>query len=587
MARLTITNARIIDGTGAPAFHGDVVTDDGVITSVGASSGAGGRVIDAQGRVVSPGFIDVHTHYDAQLMWDPTASPSVNFGVTSVIAGNCGFGIAPCRPENVDYILRMLAGVEGMPHEALVTGLDWAWRSFPEWLERFEGRLAINAGFLVGHSALRREVLGERVHEAATDAEVATMCELLGQALAAGGLGFSTSRTQGHQDGFGDPVPSRGAGRDELVALAGVVRDYPGTMLEGIFDAGPKAHSSTELQLMIDMSLAGNRPLNWNLFSVSAARLESCRQHFENIETARRANAAIIPLTLPIPAVNRMSLYTGFLLKTVPGWERVWQRPIEQTMELFADPVKRAELNALAVQASPRYDNFVDFAAFTIIEVFCEDNRQYLGRKIGDIAAERRADPFDVLVEICLADGLRTGLLPRAIGEDDDSWKLRVDAIRDGRTIVGGSDAGAHLDLLNAFVYPAELLDGAVRQRHLLTLEQAVHLMTQSPARYAGLSNRGVIAPGMAADLIVFDPDGFNAGPVRTVPDLPGNCERLYANAEGMDHVIVNGTEVIADGRVSGDLPGRLLRSGRDTETVTPVQWNAYVSDKKIIPTKA
>jgi N-acyl-D-aspartate/D-glutamate deacylase len=380
-------------------------------------------------------------------------------------------------------------------------------------------------------------------------------------------------------------VPSRGAQRDELVALAGVVRDYPGTMLEGIFEAGPSAHAPSELQLMIDMSLAGDRPINWNLFSVAAARAKSCQQHFENIEIARRANAAVIPLTLPIPAVNRMSLFTGFLLKTVPGWERVWQRPTEDTMRLFADPEKRAELNALAVQASARYDNFVDFAAFQVIEVFSEQNRQYLGRKVGDIAAERGADAFDVLVEICLADELRTGLLPRAIGEDDASWKLRVDAIRDGRTIVGGSDAGAHLDLLNAFVYPAELLDGAVRKRQLLTLEHAVHLMTQSPARYTGLTNRGVLAPGMAADLIVFDPDGFDAGPVRTVHDLPGNCERLYADAVGMDHVIVNGTGVIAEGRLSGDLPGRLLKSGRDTTTVTPRQWNDYVADKKVIPT--
>jgi N-acyl-D-aspartate/D-glutamate deacylase len=574
---LVVRNGTVVDGTGRKGQIADVAVSHGVVVEIGPSLEPATREIDASGRVVTPGFIDIHTHYDAALMWDPLGTPSVNFGVTTVVAGNCGFGIAPCSPGNTEYLTRLLAGVEGMPYDALVAGLDWNWRSFGDWLDRFEDRLGINAGFLVGHSALRREVLGEGSHDEATPEQVEQMRQMLRDSLAAGGLGFSTSRTIFHQDGYGDPVPSRGAARDELVALAAVVRDHPGTMVEGVFDVG-RGHTRDDFELMVQMSLASGRPVNWNVFSVSSERASIRDLHLDDLGSARERGAAIVPVTLPIPAVNRMSLYTGFVLKTVPGWESVWTVPLSETEAIFRDPVRRNELREAADKARWSHSPFVLFDQYRIVEAFAPENQQYVGRQIAEIAREQNRDAFDVLVDICLADGLRTGLLPAAAGSDDASWALRTRTLTDEPVVLGGSDAGAHLDLLNAFVMTAEFIQEAVYARSLITLEQAVHLMTQVPATYIGLPNRGVLAPGMAADMLVLDPERFVPGPVRTVSDLPGGCDRLYAEAEGLDHVLVNGVSVLERGTRTGALPGRLLRSGRDTQTVDPRSWNAFAA---------
>jgi N-acyl-D-aspartate/D-glutamate deacylase len=566
MLDCVIRGGTVIDGTGGPGRRADVGIKDGRIVAVGTVEGEAAREIDATGKLVTPGFIDVHTHYDAQAFWDTTLSPSPLHGITTVIAGNCGFTIAPLLPEHGDYMMRMLARVEGMPLESLQQGVPWGtWSTYGEWLDRLDGTLAVNAGFMVGHSAIRRMVMGERsIGNQATPEELEAMKDLLRASIEAGGLGFSSTWATTHNDPWGNPVPSRHASEEEMVALSSVCGEFDGTSLEFIPAVG--RFSPEVIDLVARMSAGANRPLNWNLIapSTSPQQMAVMENNLGASDYAAARGGKVLALTVPCPVESRLSFETGFVLDALPGWAEPMTAPIPQRMAQLADTARRRELDELAQGPSPMR-GIAKWHRLTVGEVFSDDNRQYLGRSIGEIAEAEGKSTFDALCDIVLADDLRTGLQQPTRGDDDETWELRVKVWRDERTLLGGSDAGAHLDLLATFNSTSSMLGKAVRERNLLSWEEAVHHITDVPAQTYGMKQRGRIAEGYHADVCVIDPTTVGPRPTVTRTDLPGGAWRLYGEADGIDHVLVNGEEIVRNGEFTAARPGTLLRSGRDT----------------------
>src|SRR5438132_3304089 len=344
MLDVKIAGGSVVDGTGTARRQADVGIRDGRIVAIGEIDEPATRTIDASGLVVAPGFVDIHVHYDAQVFWDPALTPSVFHGVTTVVGGNCGFSIAPLAASEADYLMRMLARVEGMPLETLEKGVPWDWTSYEEWRSRIDGTLAVNAGFLVGHSAIRRVVMGERSYEHATDDDLAEMLRLTHESLAAGAVGFSTSVSAAHNDGDGRPVPSRNATRDELLALCAALRDHVGTVLELAPTGAARGFSDDDFLLMSDMSLAAQRPLNWNLLAVSAAHPESCELQLAISTRAEARGAQVVALTLPDTIRTRLTLLCGVGFDAMPQWDDTMALPPPARMEALRNPEVRRRL---------------------------------------------------------------------------------------------------------------------------------------------------------------------------------------------------------------------------------------------------
>jgi N-acyl-D-aspartate/D-glutamate deacylase len=569
MLDLKITGGTIVDGTGAPRFQGDVGVKDGRITHIGQVDEPALQTIDATGQIVSPGFVDVHTHYDAQVFWDPTLSPSCYHGVTTVIGGYCGFSIAPLTPESGPYLMRMLSRVEGMPLESLAAAADWSWTSFSEYISRFEGTLAINAGFLVGHSAIRRHVMGEEANtREATRAELDQMKELVRQSIRGGALGFSTSVSPSHNDLEGNLVPSRKASREEVVELYSVISEFEGTTAEIIpwvdFPEGTK-------ELMTDVSLAAQRPVNWNALGVMKASPEEMAQielKLAASDYARERGAEVVALVLPQSATVRINLVSGFVFDALDGWAPFFQLPLPERMEKLRDPAYRAELKAHAAAGDGVIQMIARWSNLRVAEVFSDANKPYRGRLISEIAETEGRDSFDVFAEIALADELQTSFMPELGADSPEIFQARARLWEDSRTVVGASDAGAHLDMIDTFAMSTGMLKSCVRDFPVATLEEAVHQLTQRPAELVGLKERGVLKVGWAADVVVFDAETVGPGPIYTRTDLPAGGARLYADAIGVSHVIVNGQEIIRDNRYLGTPAGKVIRPGVGTYTV-------------------
>ncbi len=567
MLDVVITGGTVIDGTGAAGVHADVGIRDGKIVEIGDITESATRTIDATDQVVAPGFIDIHTHYDAQAFWDTTLSPSPLHGVTTVMGGNCGFTIAPLTPDDGDYLMRMLARVEGMPLQSLQQGVPWDWRSTAEYLDRLDGTLMPNAGFLVGHSAIRRVVMKDAATErAATADEIEQMKKLLRDGLAAGGMGFSSTWSTSHNDHTGVPVPSRHATREEVLSLCAVVKEFPGTTLEFIPQVGP--FTPETFDLMASMSVAANRPLNWNLLQVQSQNWDAVQHQLTGGDIAQAKGGRVLALTLPDTFRLRLNLRSGFVLDILPGWDKLMALAPDVKLARLRDPAGRAEMDTLA-QSSTNLRMLANWGNYTLLETFSEQWKPFEGRTIGAIATELGKTPWDALCDIAIDDDLNTVIASMDTGQNDASWEKRVEVWRDPRAIVGASDAGAHLDMIDSFSYATTLIARTTVDRSLLPLEEAVHYLTGSPAALYGLKGRGILAAGNAADIVVFDPTRIGPGEVFTKFDLPGGAGRVYGEANGISNVLVNGVPCVDHGDLLDARPGTLLRSGRDTNTVT------------------
>jgi N-acyl-D-aspartate/D-glutamate deacylase len=571
MFDVVIRGGDVFDVPGAARRRPDVGVKGDRVVEIGTIDGDAATVIDATGKVVAPGFIDVHTHFDAQVFWDGALTPSPLHGVTTALAGNCGFTIAPLsdRPDDGEYLMRMLARVEGMPLESLQQGVPWNWKSTAEYFDAVDGTLGINAGFMIGHSALRRVVMGTAATEReSTPAELDAMKQLLRAGLEVGGFGFSSSWARTHNDSDGHMVPSRYASRDEIIELCRVTGEYPGTSLEFIPMVGP-AFEPWAVELMTDMSVAAQRPLNWNVMTVSAMNLAECQAKLGAGDYARSKGGKVVALTVPMSFGVRLSFRSGFVLDAMPEWEGVMLLPADEKLAIFKDPAGRARLNELAQSPTNPLKALANWGNKVIFDVVAPENQQYRGMLVQDIADDQGRDPWDVLCDIAVADELHTSFGSVPMPESDDDWKARIQVWRDHRAVIGASDAGAHLDLLASFNYATELLGKAVRQRQLLSLEEGIHLITDVQAQLYGLNGRGRLETGSFADVVVLDPTTIGSHEVGMRFDLPGGAGRLYAEADGIEHVLVNGTAIVQDGTLTSERQGTLLRAGTDSSTPT------------------
>jgi N-acyl-D-aspartate/D-glutamate deacylase len=570
MLNLKIVNGTIIDGSGAARYRGDIGIKDGAIVALGDVEEAATQTIDAEGLAVSPGFIDIHTHYDAQALWDPTLGPSSYHGVTTIFGGFCGFSIAPLSPQSADYLMRMLARVEGMQLQTLAQGVPWDWTSFAQYLSKLEGRLAINAGFLAGHSAIRRLVMGPRaVGEAATADDIEKMKAVLRDCIRGGALGFSSSLSVGHNDGDGNPVPSRHASRRELLELYSVVSEFEGTIAE---IAPPSLDFDGETcEILTAVSLAAKRPVNWNLLNIGALTPE------EGARVARQLGASdhahehggrVVALTLPQAARTRINLANGVIFDVIPGWAPLFRLPLDERMRVLRDPASRLKLKADAATVTGIMAGTANWPNLKILEVFSDANAPHRGRTVGEIAAEQGKDPFDAFVDIALADDLKTSFSSSYKEDGPEVFRERAKLWADPRTLIGGSDAGAHLDMIDTFAISTSLLALGVREHQVVSLEDAVRQLTSAPAGLMGLRDRGLLRQGWRADIVIFDPAEVGPSATYTRADMPGGGERLYADAKGIHHVIVNGRKVIRDNQYLGVPAGTVLRPGTDTFTV-------------------
>ena len=556
MLDLLIKNGLVIDGTGAPARRADVGIVGAKISTLGRVNEPAKRTIDASDLVVAPGFIDPHTHYDAQICWDGALTPSSWHGVTSVVMGNCGVGIAPCRPEAREIAMRDLVNVEAIPFDVLAAGITWDWETFPQYLDAAERRRpAVNLGFLVPLTPLRHYVMGEASLERAANAdEIARMRRLLGEAMDAGAFGFSSTVLNQHLGFQGRPLACRNADRNELKAYSNILRDRKKGAIEIALTrqiAVLEDDGIDILKLLLDESA---RPVTFIAMFDRDDIPEAVR------DTLKRAAPLIArgarPQTSPLPLTREISMRSPFSFAAFPSWKRVFEdKSKEAQAAVYRDTAFRNQFR----EELKNPTSFGNWERITLHEVKSPRLKSLEGKTIAEIAAAQGKDGVDALLDVTLADDLECELTMA-------SWNTRVDRmaeILNNRDILLGlGDGGAHLDMLCDSGYPTYVLGTWVRDRKVLTLEEGVRRMTSDPADFYGIKDRGRIAPGLAADLAIFDPAavGSEGRPQRRY-DLPGGAKRMVVRSRGIEYTVVNGVVTWQKGALTGAAAGTVLRS--------------------------
>jgi N-acyl-D-amino-acid deacylase len=573
---LLIKNARVVDGSGEPSFHADVAVQHGKIAGVGKTSAAAKRTIDAGGRVVAPGFIDHHTHFDPQALWDPYCGSSVQNGHTTILVGQCGQVIAPARPNDRDWYLEFFSEAEAIPMNVLRQGVNFTWESIAEYMDALGKRRGCNVGTLAGHSGIRRYVMGEAASEKAeaTATELAAMQKLLREGMQAGALGFSTSPL-----GRGDPA---GAASDaERLALAGVLGEL-GTGVMQVSGGAPGGTKATR-QLARDLSAHTGRPTIYNLVTQPIERPDEWQEHLRWLEDAFHSGARCygscisvvagpifdLRLGLDVPQdedlTNPNSLFAG-----MPTWDKVMALPYAQRMQAFRDPAIRKSLSAEAVEGTvaqerPGTDRRGRARGFfnrrwDLVQVFMTAharNRALEGKSITQIAEMQGKSVMDAFLDLSLDEELQTFFIGVDRNNDPAAQKQILNS---PYTVIGTSDGGARPHSADRHEYSTHLLAHWVREQQVMTLEEAVHRLTGRTALMHDMHDRGFVAAGKVADLVIFDPDTIASRPREPVSDLPAGGVRVKRDAVGIDYVVVNGEVLLDQGKLTDALPGQIIR---------------------------
>jgi len=544
---LLLRDAALIDGTGSPARPADVaVTGDRIVAVAppGELEPEGNaEVVDLEGLTLAPGFIDIHTHYDAQILWDPDLTPSSWHGVTSVVMGNCGFGIAPTREEHRDTIVRLLENVEGMSMEALNAGIDWSFETFPEYLATLErSAKRLNVGAFIGHSPLRLYVVGAE-ERPATTGELDAMRAIVREAMEAGAIGFSTSRQPAHQGAYGRPVPSRFAEVDEVFEMASVLGEAGKGIVQ--ISIGPGLF----VQEFSDIAVRFGIPVTWTAL---VARADRPGAAMRTVERGADLPGEVYPQIACRPIVMQISLTDPFPLAEIDEWKEVLARPREERAALFADPAWRDRARASTLTSWSHRWGKIDV----------EETRTHpeaVGIPLDALAKSKGTTPFDLMLDLALSDDLATRF--RVVLDNDGDDEIG-DLLADERTLLGLSDAGAHASQLCDACFSTHLLGHWVRERRALSLEDAVWRLTGHPHRAFRLSDRGIVREGFHADLVAFDPDTVGTTPVERAYDQPAKADRLLVRSTGVEHTWVNGVAIRRGGvDLESVAPGSLIRA--------------------------
>ncbi|MBL4867908.1 MAG: amidohydrolase family protein [Pseudomonadales bacterium] len=575
---IVIRGGTIIDGLKTPAYQSDIAIKDGKIVAIGEVKGSGEKEIDAKGKTVTPGFIDMHTHMDGQLFWDGMATPSTYHGVTSIMIANCGFALTPIKPESKDWVIKMLSRVEGIPEQSLREGLDITWETYPQYLDAVEELdLGLNVGAMVPHSNIRYDVMGEAAREReATSEEVASMIAIFDQCMQAGGFGLSSSWNSGHADADGVPVPSRFGSKEELISFAKALQKYPVGGIEFTPKGLMSGLKSEDFQLIGDMSrAAGGKPVNWNALLDVYGKPGIWRKELDWMEEQNAKGAQIYAINSCFSIDADICFATaGNLLDDRPNWSRILALPHNEKVAALADPDERVKLKK----------DFEGDGLFSAVWIDVKvnavskpENQHYVGKNLVEIAEEKGGiDPIDAWLDVALEDDLKTEFFRRALQNQDEDVIEQI--IQHELSIPGVSDGGAHLEYLCQYGWPIKLLSYWVKEKASMTLEEAVWRCTTFPAQIVGLKDRGAIKEGSPADVLVFDYEKLAIDEVRWASDIPGGQRRKVHYPIGMECVIVNGEVTIEHGVATGQRPGKLIRS---TDYYDSVPTNADTVKRK------
>ncbi len=554
---LLIKNGTVVDGSGAPPVRADIAVAQGKIAEIGKITEGAKKVIDASDLTVSPGFIDHHTHYDAQICWDPVISPSSWHGVTSVIMGNCGVGLAPCKPAVREIAAWDLVNVEAIPFDVLSQGVTWDWETFPEYMDAADRRgSGINLGFMAPLTPFRHYVMGEEsMDRAATPEETSQIAALLREAMQAGAFGFSTTNGPQHIGYQGRPLACRLASFDELAAYAGVLKSLGRGTIELALNDQPGVVTESDYALLDHLGTQSNRPVTWLAMLSRDDQPDVCMETLRQTESLIRRG--IVPQVTCRPLSVQVNLRNPFIFANLECWNPAFNKGEEEQSALYRDPEFRRAWRKTFEQPRvfPGKWDRVD-----IQEVSNPSLKKYEGKTVDEVARERGKDGLDTFLDLAIEDNLNIQYVMALFNADE---KRVAELITHPNTMIGLSDGGAHVDMLCDAGYCTYLLGTWVREKQLMPIERAVQRITSEPAQFFGVPNRGVLAEGMAADIAIFDATTIGS-PKRPEMryDLPGGGRRLVVPAQGVMHTVVNGEVLYADQQHTGDLPGQVLRAG-------------------------